>query len=631
MIHPRPNKMKWKWPLLWVIVLFWQGCSCCLYLNHVYNTRKYYHKGEVSLIARRDSVPTDSSAYNATEKKYWDKVIHTGSLVLDRWPDEKSYKPEVLWRMGDAYFYSAVYDKALTKYNEYERYFPSDKELPRVQYQRLRTLVKMQEFNLALSAGEELLVQQPDHPFRTDIEDLLALSYQNSNRPQEAIAALRSILSNPNADPISKANAHFRLGDIYFALPDYPKAIVHYSDSLLIYLHPLRQYKARIRQIESYFALEERQNALPLIETTLKDPQFAEHQWTLNVLRGLVWLNSPQFLEGEKLLDSLSMVRSEVDSASFNQFTIAQHRDSVRGDYQGAIEAYTAAKTLRPYSVWGKLADERILKLRQFMRYSEQPDDSLTPSQRFQFAEIWYAERRQSDSALAQIDAILADSSADSVAHLRALYTRAYLLETAKADTSKAQEIYHQIIEQHPQTEYARQSRRNLGMQVNWQSQEDIAQTEYAQVESLYYSLDSLAFSQPVQYDSLFPLVLIRFDSLAHKWEGTSVAPQSLFFKAWIYEYEVGNLDSARAIYAQVQERYPESPWGIQSIEKLTAQINEHEQESPDITVEKKTLIDMEKANAVRIKRREEWNKKLEAQKPNAEELLWDYNKMYDF
>ena len=614
--------------LLGVVSLVWQSCSCCLYLNHVYNTRKYYEKAEYSKLERTEKVPNDSLWVSSEEKESWDKVIKTGSLALDRWPEDKQYKAEILWRMGDAYFFSKKWEPALTKYSEYERYFESHEALPRVQFQRIRTMVKMDEYNLAQNSAEEILLNQPEHKFAIQIEELLALCYQKTNNEGSAIKTLLGIIANPNADSLTLANAHYKLGALYFNQDEFKSALEQFNQPALSYLPPIKVYPLALYKIKTLKQLKNETTLLSYVDSLIALEQLQPHLWTLNLYKGQSLLDTPEYLKGDKLLDSLSIAKRKSDSSAYAQWIVAIHKDTVRQDIDGAIESYTKSQDLRPYSTWGKLSKEKLLALRKFSKLKSSKD--LNTKERFQFAEIWFTERNQADSALANIELLINDSSVDSLSRLKATYTKAYLMESAKEDTASANEIYRSILRDYPNTNYALQSEKNLGLPQSIYSLEDLSNNEFNEAESLYYSLDSIALIDPALYDSLSLIALNQFDSLANKWETTKTAPKSLYLKAWILENERGNKEAAKSVYQEVGIKFPNTKWATSANQKLVVDTKDIK-DSLAIEREIKTLKDMERINAARIKRRDEWKKKVEDQKPTEEELLWDYNKMYDF
>ena len=102
----------------WVIAVasLFEGCTCCAYLNHIFNADRNYEDASKLEEARADSLPGDSDlvATGEAARKY-DKVIEKGSRVLERFPDNDSQTDSAVFLIGESFRHKEEWSKANTK------------------------------------------------------------------------------------------------------------------------------------------------------------------------------------------------------------------------------------------------------------------------------------------------------------------------------------------------------------------------------------------------------------------------------------------------------------------------------------------------------------------------------------
>ena len=76
--------------LLAFAAFLFEGCTCCAYLNHMFNAERLYDEATEMRTARLDSIPDETESYPSSEERLkYDKVIEKGSRVLERFPKNK--------------------------------------------------------------------------------------------------------------------------------------------------------------------------------------------------------------------------------------------------------------------------------------------------------------------------------------------------------------------------------------------------------------------------------------------------------------------------------------------------------------------------------------------------------------
>ena len=84
--------------------LLLEGCTCCAYLNHMFNAERLYDEAGELREARLDSVPDETaSSPGPQERAKYDKVIEKGSRVLERFPKNKKRTAEAVFLIGESF------------------------------------------------------------------------------------------------------------------------------------------------------------------------------------------------------------------------------------------------------------------------------------------------------------------------------------------------------------------------------------------------------------------------------------------------------------------------------------------------------------------------------------------------
>ena len=151
--------------LLAFAAFLFEGCTCCAYLNHMFNAERLYDEAGEMRTARLDSVPdAESSTPSSEERMKYDKVIEKGSRVLERFPKNRKRTAEAVYLIGESFRHKGEWDKAIVKYDEFERYFADHDSMRTVEYQRAYCLYKNREYNISRFALEPVIADK-NHPY----------------------------------------------------------------------------------------------------------------------------------------------------------------------------------------------------------------------------------------------------------------------------------------------------------------------------------------------------------------------------------------------------------------------------------------------------------------------------------
>ncbi|MDR1812168.1 MAG: outer membrane protein assembly factor BamD [Candidatus Fibromonas sp.] len=612
-----------------------QGCTCCAYFNHAWNMEVAYEQAAELRQARQDSLPGDSILRMGKERGLYDRVIEKGSRTVERFPKNERQVPKAVFMMGEAFRYKSEWTKAVGKYDELERYFPQYDSMPKAEYQRAYCLYKSQEYALARFSAERILENGEKHEYYLPTLELMSILQEKEGLPSDAIASLEAVLATNFGTPWTRARARMRLADLYYEQKNYEKAREHYLNKELFILPVPERYKAQSTATECLLSMNDAKGAANEYKT-LADSAAFKDQKSLSLTRQGEILLSMNNESGIRILRDLAYGEPKSETAARAFFGIGDFRQKGKY-YPDAILLYDSSFQSKPSSSWGKesysrkTALSKLLALKDTVAALQKEEKPFFP-QEFQIAELFLLKLSETDSALAllaRMDSTLEDSSLKA----RAAYTRAFIYDEFKQDTSKAYPLYRAIVENFPQTDYAKQAQTNMGLQINVKTREDFAYSAFLKAEKAWLNAREIPLENFKEIDLAYQNTIALYDSVITEFSGTQNAVRAMYAKAGIFEDEIGNIDSAKTIFSTLAREYPKTVWGRAALEKLRGKLSV---DGSDLGNLRKRVEQFE----ISIKQQSDtyWQeaekKKNEPPPPQAVEdeiLLNDYNTLYDF
>jgi len=614
------------------------GCTCCAYFNHAWNMEQAYDEAGVLREARLDSLPGDSILGMGEEKRLYDRVIEKGSRTVERFPKNENQVPKAVFMMAEAFRHKSEWKKAIEKYDELERYFPQYDSMPKAEYEKAYCLYKNSEYALAKFSAERVLEKGEQHPYHLPTLELMSILQEKDGLPSDAIASLEAVLATNFGTPWTRAKARIRLADLYYEQKIYSKAREHYLHKELSILPDLERYKAQSTAIECLLMLSEA-NAKEAAKEykNLADSAAFKDRRTISLIRQGEILLSINDEKGVEILRDVAHIRRRSETASRAFFGIGDYRQRNR-DYSTAILHYDSSYQSKSASKWGnesyirRVALLRLLALKDTVVERQKKEKPFFP-QEFQIAELFLLKLSETDSALAllaKLDSVLTDS----VLKVRATYTRAFIYDEFKKDTSNAYPLYRAIIEKYPQTDYAKQAQANMGLQVSAKTREDLAHEAFLKAEEILVNAKKISQEKIEEIDIAYKTAITLYDSVTIKFPETQFALQAMYVKAYILAEEIGNTDSARVILSKLSKEHFRSPWGRSASEKLRGKlaIDANDIERLQNRVKDFEVSVKEQSEIYYIESERQKNAPPPPPKPVDDEvLLNDYNTLYDF
>ena len=128
-------------------------------------------------------------------------------------------------------------------------------------------------------------------------------------------------------------------------------------------------------------------------------------------------------------------------------------------------------------------------------------------------AELFLLKLSEADSALARLTNVI-EKSDDTASVMRASYARAFIYDEFLHDPDTAEELYKEIIEKYPNTDYAKQAQANIGMRVTMKTREDEARDRYMEAESLWTVASEMPVNKMELVDSAYATAFNAFDNV---------------------------------------------------------------------------------------------------------------------
>ena len=633
----------YRYIALALLALLFEGCTCCAYLNHMFNAERLYDEATEMRNARLDSVPDETASKPGNEERArYDRIIEKGSRVLERFPKNKKRTAEAVFLIGESFRHKGEFDKAIVKYDEYERYFADYDSMRAVEYQRAYCLYRTQEYNLSRFALEPVVASK-NHPYYFQGLNLMSLLDEQSESPDQAIDALEALLADTAGTPFMRGKAHFRLAGLYFAKENWDKAREHYRAKEIEQLNVREKQTAAEQAAECLVNKKEYLAAADEYKLLYKNEEYEKKRPEYLVRLGEIMLLAKRYPDAIIVLNKVNSEYERTIHSARSYFALGDYEQTITLDYPQAMVYYDSSFVTYSASEWARMSRERREALKRLIALRQQNDDDLKKDSipnvknffnaEFQIAELFLFKLSEVDSAVSRLNSVI-EGDKDSLKVMRATYARAFIYDEFKHDPDSAEVLYKEIIEKYPNTEFAKQAQVNLGMRVTAQTDEDKAKARYLQAESLWTAATEVPIDQMERVDSAYLAAFTAFDSLYQEYPKTQSGIQALYMKAVYFAMNPERKDSAVAIYRQLKNNHGSTPWGRESAKILNTRISLTDDDMKRLR--KRVQHSVEHIDNLSKQYYESLNKKPEEKKAEVkskeDEVLENtYNSMYDF
>ena len=227
-----------------------------------------------------------------------------------------------------------------------------------------------------------------------------------------------------------------------------------------------------------------------------------------------------------------------------------------------------------------------------------------------ELAELFLYELNHIDSAVYYLKTAI-QTNDDIERESKALYTLATLYKNTN-NTKEANEIFNQIIIDSPNSVFANESRKILGL--------SLIEIDSDPAEPLFKEAEQNLLTE--NYEKAIELLR----NIPSNHPESPYLPRSIYTLGWIYEYALNDKDSAMSYYKTLKSFYPESEFASiinsklefwESLEKSPSDSNQVLEESKIISIEEEKKIEEENLDKVLKKKIEEGEIEGEGEQPD--------------
>ena len=540
--------------LLYIASLCFFCLASCksVYYNTFYNARQKY------LIAEQKRVESETPGSRITPATYralYQRAIVKASIVLTYHPKSKWFD-DCLLLIGKASYWREDYAEALTKFQELQKNFPQSELIPESRYWQGLSLWAVNRIPDARGAFS-LFDPKADAELYGLANLALAEMESAQDNREDAITSYHALLNTLGKKHKLRAKAWQGVGNNLLELGRYDEALDAYENVLKSRPDTKTDFETHVKIGETLERQGEFDKALDAYRQILKIKRLRIYEAETQLKQARVYELKGALETAEEIYNAIAKKypRSEYSAAAFYRLGLIEQKG--RKDLEKAKELFEKAVREDRGSDAGALALQRQKDLRDLERYRKQAD-SVQDSQKvlaplFNLAELYLFNLGEPDSALGIYQRVLGMTDSSDFAP-KARYAIGLIYADSLKDEAAGREQFELLIDEYPHTPYALEARARL----------DQTRADDVRAEARFLEAENLVAEGAVAEE-----VMTIYRQIAADYPQSLFAPQALFALAWTYENDLDQLDQAKAIYEQVQERYPLTQYGKIATDKL--------------------------------------------------------------
>jgi outer membrane protein OmpA-like peptidoglycan-associated protein/TolA-binding protein len=432
--------------LLAASVLLGAGCA---YFNMFYNAKASY----------RDGLKLKEQNQNTQAKAKFDKAIEKSAMVIKRWPKSR-WVDDALFLVGISYYQEGQYGKAIREFDQLSLAFPNSGFVPRGELYRGLALLADKQYGTARVTLDAVKQKYPK--FADEATYNLARSFIDRKELERGTDSLAAFLGRFPRSRFRMPAAKL-LADGSFSLKRYATAEKWYASYAALTDDPKQRALANLKIAACRYEQGKYDEAIAQVSDVLGRYSDLDDEANLLLGKALNAIGRPA-----EALAAWAKVKGTSELGAEAAFRVGKHHEE-GSDFDKARAYYDTARIRRVDSDYGVLAVKRLALLDALAARTtgkKASGDSLQPGEAmFLVAEVNNLNLGDYDKAMDLYQKVH-DSFPDTDWAAKALFAKAWILRNVKNDTIGARPLLRQEISEYPETEYADESRRWLGLPV---------------------------------------------------------------------------------------------------------------------------------------------------------------------
>ena len=505
-------------------------------------------------------------------------------LLLDK--KNKKYFPDTRLELGDLYFQQKLYSQAVGQYEQTINKIKDRDVRAQAQIRIGECYLQLENYAKAATAFKRVRKYKADIELRYQADLKYGFCLRKLHQYKKALDVynrmLKLTLTNYEIGNVylQSALTMEEMGDFKHAreafqnvIDNYPRTAASAEAYYRMGLYELNKNRDFDQALEYFQKAEKEYSRADFIKDVKKEIESIKK---LHKLEDTIWaledayvrkLNN-EYDESDSLLILSEADSARTDSIRLDSLRIIARRDSIKADSLRAlkgIERGSYDDSLFTQQLREKKAREdsvRRAKLKAMERSIKIPSDpeeikKMLVQRDFQLAELYYFQFSMSDSALNEYNNLIANFP-DDPGIPKAFFSMAYIYRQDQKDTTRADSLYREIIQNYPKTEYAAEARKTLGLPP--------IEDQNLEAEAVFLKAEKLNFDQNMPKEAIK-----KYQEIIRKFPNSVFAPKAQYAIAWIYENELASKDRALQAYETLKKNFPKTPFAMVAEKKLRA------------------------------------------------------------
>lgn len=515
---------------------------------------------------------------------YGDAENTLNKLLLDK--KNKKYFPDARLELGDLYFQQKLYSQAVEQYEQTINKIKDRNIRAQAQIRIGECYLQLENYAKAAAAFKRVRKYKADVELRYQADLKYAFSLRKLHQYEKALDVynrmLKLILTNYETGNVylQSALTMEEMGDFKHAreafqnvIDNYPRTAASAEAYYRMGLYELNKSRDFDQAMEYFQKAEKEYARADFIKDVKKEIVSIKK---LHKLEDTIWaledayvrkINN-EYVESDSLVVLSQADSARADSVRLDSLRIIARRDSIKADSLRAvkgIERGSYEDSLFTRQLREKKAREdsvRRAKLKAMERSIKIPKDpeeikKMLVQKDFQLAELYYFQFSMSDSALNEYNNLIVNFP-DDPGVPKALFSMAYIYRQDRKDTTRADSLYREIVQNYPKTAYAAQARKTLGLPP--------IKDQNLEAEAIFVEAEKLNFDQNLPREAIK-----KYQQVIKKFPNSVYAPKAQYAIAWIYENELTLKDQALHAYEALKKEFPKTSYSTIAEKKLKA------------------------------------------------------------
>ena len=490
------------------------------------------------------------------QKRYEEGVQTLDKLYAKAVEDnEKEIAGLASLAVGKYLFEKKEYERATKYYQESVAILPDDRMNAKTQLQIAYCFRELGDLQKAAQAFSHVGDYEPDYAvgFTAELENIMILAKRQ--KFDEALTQLFRFLDDTkNAENYAKV--HLAIADIYLAQNRYDDAVNKYSyldtafartaEAASAYYTLGKIYETKnIDYAKARLNYNRARSEFPAAELTVDASKKADAFEKYFSLRS-------DLSKYDSLIVSVRGRKARRDSLAAVVDTTRRAENVLSGGLQTASVHDGQKKNVGEVDSLARLDSMKRANEQALIASERQIADSLkqlTVKAEFELAGLFYLEINRPDSALFWFRKVI-DEGEDLEIVPRSLFTTAEIYRSLEGTDKRALDsLYQSIVTRFPESQYAQESRRALGIPL-LPVKSDPGEELFLQAER---------YTEGAHSDSALPFLY----KLVKENSKSPYSAKALYTLGWLYENKLEQRDSASAVYRRLIVGYPDSKFAM--------------------------------------------------------------------